>query len=657
MSEEVPALILRLSLIMKKDIIGITQASGKRNKTENGAKRKTEQTGKCSKTKNRRDETVQYLKKKLQNQKISKRFSYTIVMVMAAFTAVILAVSGVVLYWSAIRKTEKEVQVNCDIIAMQIENVSDDVKNCLKILTKDINRIYHGDSVFGIDEVASVPVGNEIVAAMDYSRICFPDISALMFVAENERAVVSGKNTEISLPSGEEIQSLLRQVPKKGLASVKELRVEYFPFLTGEGPAWAFGHRVIDMNSGKNIGYLFAFVRSDRLGRYLPDTDTLGSAGEYQLIDETGKVLVSRDSRTLMEEACSEAVLEKLETESGFRIREQGKNWLITGSSVGKQGWKLVNKVNIYKLTREIRLLFAVILIAGVFCILIGVAVIRKIARWITYPIQELTEIAQQFQKENLDIRCNVNSTDEVGVLAGVFNEMLERIKYQMENIRQVQKQKRKYELALIQVQIKPHFLYNTLDLIYIFCQMKNAEGGARIAKALADYYRGCLSGGREIVTVEEEVKNIASYLLIQKERYSDRIDFSIDVSPEIYHCEIPKLTLQPLVENSIYHGLKSRTQREKGKVYVRGKAVGDLVCLEVEDDGAGMSEEVLGTLRQYKEEDAGNHFGVSSVHRRIQLYYGENYGIEIQSELGVGTKVVIRIPRRGQGDAEFTDR
>lgn len=223
----------------------MTQASGKRSKTGSGAKKKAEQSEKRnkkrSKTKNRRDETVQYLKKKLQNQKISKRFSYTIVMVMAAFTAVILAVSGVVLYWSAIRKTEKEVQVNCDIIAMQIENVSDDVKNCLKILTKDINRIYHGDSVFGIDEVASVPVGNEIVAAMDYSRICFPDISALMFVAENERAVVSGKNTEISLPSGEEIQNLLRQVPKKGLASVKELRVEYFPFLTGVD-VWPPGH-------------------------------------------------------------------------------------------------------------------------------------------------------------------------------------------------------------------------------------------------------------------------------------------------------------------------------------------------------------------------------------------------------------------------------
>lgn len=594
---------------------------------------------------------MSYLKRKLQDQKISKRFSYTVVLVMSAFTAVILAVSGFVLYWSAIRKTEKEVQVSCETIAMQIENVSGDVKNCLKILTKDINRIYHGDSVFGTDEVASISAVNDILAAMEYSRICFPDITALIFADESGRVVTAGKNTKVSSPSHDDLLPLLEQIPKKGLAGVKELGVEYFSFLAGGGPAWAFAHRVIDMNTGMNIGYLLAFVRSDTLSRYLPDTDEGGYAGGYQLMDETGRVTASRDSSVLMEKGGSQALLEKLETRPSFRIWEQGKSCLITSSPVGDQGWKLVNKVDIFELTEEIRLLFAVILAAGLFCILLGVAVIRKIARWITYPIQELTETAQQFQKENLDIRCNVNSTDEVGVLAGVFNEMLERIKYQMENIRQVQRQKRKYELALIQAQIKPHFLYNTLDLIYIFCQMKNAEGGARIAKALADYYRGCLSGGREIVTIEDEVKNIACYLLIQKERYSDRIDFSIDVSPEIYRCEIPKMTLQPLVENSIYHGLKSRTQREKGNVCVRGRAKGELICLEVEDDGVGMSEETRDLILQYKEDAGQNHFGVSSVHRRIQLYYGGEYGIEIESEPGVGTKVVIQIPRKGAGE------
>lgn len=596
-----------------------------------------------------------HLKNKLRNQTIGKKFTAPVVAVMIGLIAVILIISSIVLYWSAIRKTEKEVRTSCEMIAMQLEDVSDNAKTCLKTITKDINRIYSGENVFGMTDIESLQTMNEINTAMDYSRLCFPDITALIYADNSGKVALSGKRMDVDMPSFEELKPLIAQIPEKGLANVKELGVNEFSFLKNKGPAWILGHRVISMNTGKNIGYAFAVVTSETLSQYFPETNDTGYYSDYQLWDEEGKVIASRDRNTLLKTGGSAKFLQKFKQDAGFRIREDNTSYLVTTCNVWHEGWSLVNRVEIYELTREIRMLVGFILAAGMFCILISVFVIRKIAAWITQPIQELTETVKQFRNDNLDIRCRLDSTDEIGILAGVFNEMLERIECQMENIREGQRQKREYELALIQAQIKPHFLYNTLDLIYIFCQMGNSKGGAAVTKALADFHRVSLSKGREIITIAEEVKNISSYLLIQKERYSDLVDFSIEVDQDIYLCEIPKMTLQPLVENAIYHGLKAR--RQKGNIRVLGKQENDLLYLTVEDNGAGMPKELWQSILKGEENVSSTHFGLLSVHRRIQLYYGEEYGLEIESSIGEGTSVMIRIPRKGGNHVETADR
>ncbi len=587
-----------------------------------------------------------YLKNRLRNQMIGKKFAASVVAVMIGLIVVILIISNVVLYWSAIRKTEKEVRTSCEIIAMQLENVSNNAKTCLKTITKDINRIYSGENVFGMTDVESLQNINEINTAMDYSRLCFPDITALIYADSSKKVVFSGNSKDVEMPSFEELMPLIEQIPEKGLADVKELGVGEFAFLKNNGPAWILGHRVISMNTGKNIGYAFAVVMSDTLSRYFPETNDTGYYSDYQLWDEKGMVIASRNKDALLKSGGSPQFMRKFQPDAGFRIRENRTSFLVTTCHVWHEGWNLVNRVEIYELTREIRMLLGIIIAAGLVCILVSVFIIRKIAAWITQPIQELTETVKQFRNDNLGIRCKISTTDEVGVLSGVFNEMLERIERQMDNIRESQRQKREYELALIQAQIKPHFLYNTLDLIYIFCQMGNAKGGAAVTKALADFYRVSLSKGREIITIAEEVKNISGYLLIQKERYSDLVDFSIEVDQDIYLCEIPKMTLQPLVENAIYHGLK--TQYQKGNIRVRGKQEDALIYLTVEDDGAGMPKEIWQSILNGEEEVSSTHFGLLSVHRRIQLYYGEDYGLEIESRVGEGTCVMIRIPGRG---------
>ena len=588
---------------------------------------------------------IKYFVKKLQNEKIEKRFSIMFVLVITIFITVILIISDVVLYWSEINKTEKEIQTNCEMIAMQIEKTSDNAKTCLKIITKDINRIYSGDTVFGTDAVGAVTTVNEIYTSLDYSRNCFDDISGLIYAGNDGTVVVAGKSKEIASPSVEELEELICNIPEKGLADAKDLGIGKYSFVGKDTPAWILGHRIIDMNTGKNLGYVFAVILTEKLSSHFPEIEKEGFTGEYQLLNKAGKIIASQDPSDLLEPVGNEEMIGKIQEGKSFRIRENTKSYLITNCVLKNHNWYLINRIGIRELTSGIRLLLSAIILAGILCILLSVAIIRKIVKWITRPLEELAETAGQFRKENLKVRCPVTTKDEIGELAGVFNEMLQRIEYQMENIRQVQKEKRKYELALIQAQIKPHFLYNTLDLIYIFCQMKNTQGAAKVTKAMADYYRTSLSSGREIINIGEEVKNISSYLLIQKERYSNKIDFQIEVDPSIYHYAIPKMTLQPLVENAIYHGLKTR--KEKGNIYVKGWSENELIHLLIEDDGVGMSEEKIKEVMENEDDMKKGHFGLSSVHRRIQIYYGAEYGLRIESKEQVGTKILIRLPQK----------
>ena len=588
---------------------------------------------------------IKYFVKKLQNEKIEKRFSIMFVLVITIFITVILIISDVVLYWSEINKTEKEIQTNCEMIAMQIEKTSDNAKTCLKIITKDINRIYSGDTVFGTDAVGAVTTVNEIYTSLDYSRNCFDDISGLIYAGNDGTVVVAGKSKEIASPSVEELEELICNIPEKGLADAKDLGIGKYTFVGKDTPAWILGHRIIDMNTGKNLGYVFAVILTEKLSSHFPEIEKEGFTGEYQLLNKAGKIIASQDPSDLLEPVGNEEMIGKIQEGKSFRIRENTKSYLITNCVLKNHNWYLINRIGIRELTSGIRLLLSAIILAGILCILLSVAIIRKIVKWITRPLEELAETAGQFRKENLKVRCPVTTKDEIGELAGVFNEMLQRIEYQMENIRQVQKEKRKSELALIQAQIKPHFLYNTLDLIYIFCQMKNTQGAAKVTKAMADYYRTSLSSGREIINIGEEVKNISSYLLIQKERYSNKIDFQIEVDPSIYHYAIPKMTLQPLVENAIYHGLKTR--KEKGNIYVKGWSENELIHLLIEDDGVGMSEEKIKEVMENEDDMKKGHFGLSSVHRRIQIYYGAEYGIRIESKEQVGTKILIRLPQK----------
>ncbi|MBQ7148086.1 MAG: sensor histidine kinase [Pseudobutyrivibrio sp.] len=232
----------------------------------------------------------------------------------------------------------------------------------------------------------------------------------------------------------------------------------------------------------------------------------------------------------------------------------------------------------------------------------------------------------------------------EIQTLSDGFEEMVGQLNSLILENKKAERRKRHAELELLQAQINPHFLYNTLDTIIWLIEADKKQQSIEMVSALSDFFRFCLSRGKDIITLEEEQKHILSYLSIQKIRYQDRMDYEVQIPESLYCYSIPKLTLQPLVENSIYHGIK--LQREKGSIRVEAIDLGDKIELTVKDNGAGMTPERLEEMRNAIENGDKVGFGLRTVHERMQLLYGEEYGLSISSTEGVGTTITAVIPK-----------
>lgn len=306
-----------------------------------------------------------------------------------------------------------------------------------------------------------------------------------------------------------------------------------------------------------------------------------------------------------------------------------------------------VNLENIRK-DLEVRatntLILCTISLFAIFILIVPLT--RMITKSVTQPIRELCTATKQVAKGNFS-HTEIESGDEIQVLTNSFNDMTGEIQYLIENIKKEQWNLRDTELKLLQAQINPHFLYNTLDAIVWM-----AEGGQNkevvfMVTALSEFFRTTLSEGNDCITIHEEESHIRSYLSIQEVRYADIMEYEINIDPEIYPYYILKLTLQPLVENALYHGIKNK--RGKGKITVRGYEKNELIYLEVQDNGIGMDETELETLRKKVKGEVMHErgFGLGNVDERIRLNYGPEYGIHFESEKGKGTMATVCIPKK----------
>ena len=269
-----------------------------------------------------------------------------------------------------------------------------------------------------------------------------------------------------------------------------------------------------------------------------------------------------------------------------------------------------------------------------------------RITSDILRPINVLYDTTQKVSKGDLDARADVHSKDEIEILANGFNSMAANMQKLISKIKEDEQKMRTMDLRLLQEQINPHFLYNTLDTIVWLIEVKKTDEAVNMVVTLSNFFRLLLSKGKEIISFREEEKHISSYLEIQEVRYHDIMEYDIRINRELYGYQILKLSLQPLVENALYHGIKHK--RAKGYIHIRGEKIGEVLYLTVCDNGIGMDEKELEELRKEIERpcsETEKGFGLANVNERIRMYYGSEYGMKIESEKGKGTIVQIIIP------------
>jgi two-component system sensor histidine kinase YesM len=546
-----------------------------------------------------------------------------------------------------VKKTMKSVSDNSALIITLINGMLTNAESAANMLTLNLNKVIVEDRADRDEQVSGLQLYTQITNQLSYALLIFPDVESAAFIGKNDE--VYGTNSAM--------ESNLERIPNNEM--IRRLKYSngsnlWFPMerrdylvMSPEHPVLTLGKRIVNINTGEVQGYLILNIRESALSATYRNIGSI-QAGSYTIVDSNAMMVSALEAYKvllpLQDGALRDWVL-GTEQQNIIQPSPAGK-MLMVSTDIGKLGWKLISVVPYNRLTEDTKTITRLIILIGLICLIFAVFGAGSLSIWIAKPIISLSKHMKHVNEGNLDEHLEVNSRDEIGILASGFNMMMDRMKDLLVNIGVEQRKKREYELALIQAQIKPHFLYNTLDVIYTLSEMGRARDVQRTTKALADFYRVALSNGRDQISLQEELNNVQDYLSIQRIRYSDVFNFEIDIQPEVLSCIIPKLTIQPLVENAIYHGLK--TKGFFGELRIDAWREDDKVILKVKDDGVGISNERLQALiAAMKDQDKPVGYGVSSVHQRIRLYFGEEYGLYITSREDLGTEITIELPYR----------
>lgn len=321
------------------------------------------------------------------------------------------------------------------------------------------------------------------------------------------------------------------------------------------------------------------------------------------------------------------------------------EKYQIVSKNMNNADWYIVAATPYKSITEDADQIKSIIISMGVLSLIFALAITYILSTAITKPILNLRKCMVEAQEGNLTIRSNIKSNDEIGILSSSFNSMLAQIEKLMSQVISDQEQKRKLELKTLQAQINPHFLYNTLDSIIWMAESKN-ENIVPMTESLSKLFRISLSRGQDIIQISSELEHIKNYLFIQSMRYSDKFDYSISANEELLQYKIIKLILQPIVENSIYHGIKN--QREKGHITINAYTEDEKVIISIADDGIGMDSKTCDAILSdsYKSDKrSSSGLGVHNVNERIKLYFGDQFGLRYESRIGIGTTVYIYLP------------
>lgn len=508
----------------------------------------------------------------------------------------------------ALRYTEKTVMENAEEYSLQlIEQVNSDIDSYIDYL-RNISALITSDGdvqdyLFkdGLSDGERAERFSRITMQFETIMETRDDIVNIGIVGNDRYIINNGYyrvNDNIEM---EELNWVRKAYDKYGITVISSSHVQN---LVDGKYEWVItlGKALQNKTTRELEGIFFADLNYSSINE-LCSGISLGNKGYIYVLDSSGNLVYHPQQQLLYSGLKEEKIQEVLECEERSFLTEDGKLYSISTST--ETGWSVVGVSYTDDLLKNSDQTTALYLFSAMLILLASLG------------------------------------------LAYVLSSLMEQ------NVEE-QRQKRKSELKALQAQINPHFLYNTLDSIIWMAEWGKTNEVVLMTSSLAKLLRQSISNQNELVRVEEEVEYTRSYLTIQKMRYKDKLEYEILVDQEVQGKKIPKLVLQPLVENAIYHGIKYK--EGKGVVCIEGFKAGTHMVLKVTDDGNGMTKEQLSKIFEKRETDTRrNGVGVLNVHERIQLYYGKEYGLKFSSEEGLGTTVEVYVPwEEGGAKADY---
>jgi len=449
----------------------------------------------------------------------------------------------------------------------------------------------------------------------------------------------------------------LKRLPMTSLARQEPRRMTYHLYLPGIGDGGAAGDAagleptivvtkaLLDQTGGDIYGTMYIAIRESAFQRFYENYTSAGN--DVVVLDRSGlivssnnKPLIGERSDELLRQA-EEIVGEDLDYKS---VRVMGKDHIVLAEYLPFYDMYLVNLIDKRQALGKLVDPQAIALIC-VAIVAIGLIVVFMISRRLTKSLTRLVKQISTISKYDFDHYVTETGSYETRQLARAFNEMMDELREYVEKLVETQRKQRNAELAALQRQINPHFLYNTLTAIKVNVQHGSKEKAAETINSLITLLQNAVGNVSETVTIQEEIELLRHYVYINQARHGDRVKVNYFVAPDCMNARVPKLIVQPFIENAFFHAFRKKAE---GYIYVLVSRSGNTLVCEVADNGDGM--ETGGAEAGELPATQGNRqlftgIGIRNVHERLQLLYGESYGVRIASEPGQGTQATIKLP------------
>ena len=570
------------------------------------------------------------------------RIRYTIFIYFTVSALVAMLLSGQALYLQMSRQLSAVVQEESRAVLGQVNR---SVDSYLRTIMKLSDSLYY--DVIKNANLSAESINGQITLLYDNNKDSIANIALLSKEGELLEAVPAARlKTGLDVTGEEWFGDTLERTDNLHFTTP---HVQYIFDNSEQQYRWVITlTRAVEITHGTSTdqGILLIDIRYSSLQQILEDI-TLGNQGYLYMVGSEGE-LIYHPKMQLIETGQLEENLKAAEgyKDGNYREEYRGESRNISVKSVGYTGWKLLSvtpEKGLPLSTLKMRLF--VVFVAASF-LLVLMLINAFISSRITNPIQELEKSVNAIEAGELDTEVYAKGAYEIQHLGRSIGDMAKRIQALMQDIVVEHESKRKSEFDTLQSQINPHFLYNTLDIIVWMIENEQKQEAVKVVTALARFFRISLSRGKSIIPVKDELEHVRNYLMIQQMRFKNKFVYEIQAEDEVMELGSLKLMLQPLVENAIYHGMEFMDG--DGEIHVQVRRDGEDLWFEVRDNGLGMTREQAESLLSEKNHVSsrrGSGIGVKNVNERIRLYFGEAYGLSIESEPDEGTRILLRLP------------